>query len=97
VGDTNKKNDRLAAIAQLTPSKDTTMLTQTKPRFLNLVTIQSKALDQDGVPEETITIEVPSNEPLTLHQRRQAYWEKRWTHLVVEHLMIEPVIAANEF
>lgn len=42
-------------------------------RFLNLITIQSKQLDYEGVPEETLVIEVPSNEPLTLQQRRHAY------------------------
>jgi hypothetical protein len=75
------------------------MITLTRPtaiatRFLNLITIQSKAVDFEGVPLETITIEVPSNEPLTLQQRRQAYWPYRWSHIVVSHTMtnltIEP-------
>jgi hypothetical protein len=53
------------------------MNTLTRPtaiatRFLNLITIQSKAVDFENVPLETIEIPVPSDEPLTLQQRRQA-------------------------
>jgi hypothetical protein len=67
-------------------------------RFLNLITIQSKAVDFENVPLETIEIQVPSDESLTLQQRRQAYWEKRWTHFVVEHRMIDLTIQpANHF
>jgi hypothetical protein len=67
-------------------------------RFLNLITIQSKSVDYEGVPEETITIEVPSDEPLTIQQRRQAYWEKRWTHFVVSNTMTDLTIQpANHF
>jgi hypothetical protein len=79
------------------------MLTLTRPtaiatRFLNLITIQSKSVDYEGVPEETITIEVPSDEPLTLQERRQAYWSRRWTHFVVDHRMIDLTVEpANHF
>lgn len=66
--------------------------------FLNLITIQSKSVDFENVPLETITIEVKSNEPLTLQQRRQAYWPYRWTHFVVEHRMIDLTVeSANHF
>lgn len=65
------------------------MLTALAPRFLNRITIQSKKLDYDGIPEETLEIEVPSNEPLTIQETRQAFWEKRWTHRVVSHNMID--------
>jgi len=79
------------------------MLTLTRPnaiahRFLNLITIQSKAVDFENVPLETITIEVPSNEPLTLQQRRQTYWPYRWTHFVVSHTMTDLTVeSANHF
>ena len=79
------------------------MLTLTRPnaiatRFLNLITIQSKAVDFENVPLETITIEVPSNEPLTIQQRRQAYLPYRWTHFVVEHRMTDLTVEpANHF
>jgi hypothetical protein len=79
------------------------MNTLTRPnaiahRFLNLITIQSKAVDFENVPLETITIEVPSNEPLTLQQRRQTYWAYRWTHFVVSHTMTELTVeSANHF
>ena len=67
-------------------------------RFLNLITIQSKAVDFENVPEETITIEVPSDAPLTLQERRQAYWSRRWSHVVVDHRMIDLTIQpANHF
>ena len=67
-------------------------------RFLNLITIQSKAVDFENVPLETIEIQVPSDEPLTLQQRRQAYWEKRWTHFVVSHTMTDLTVEpANHF
>jgi hypothetical protein len=67
-------------------------------KFLNIITIQSKALDWEGIPEETITIEVPSDEPLTLQERRQAYWSRRWSHVVVDHRMIDLTIQpANHF
>ena len=67
-------------------------------RYLNLITIQSKAVDFENVPEETITIEVPSDEPLTLQERRQAYWSRRWSHVVVDHRMIDLTIQpANHF
>jgi hypothetical protein len=78
----------------------TTLTRQTAiaTRFLNLITIQSKAVDFENVPLETIEIKVPSDEPLTLQERRQAYWEKRWTHFVVEHRMIDLTIQpANHF
>ncbi len=65
------------------------MLTATASRFLNRITIQSKKLDFDGIPQETLEIEVPSDEPLTLQEVRQAFWEKRWTHCVVSHNMID--------
>jgi hypothetical protein len=66
-------------------------------RFLNLITIQSKAVDFENVPLETITIEVPSDEPLTLQQRRQAYWTYRWTHFVVEHRMIDQTVEPDNW
>jgi hypothetical protein len=67
-------------------------------RYLNLITIQSKAVDFENVPEETITIEVPSDAPLTLQERRQAYWSRRWSHVVVDHRMIDLTIQpANHF
>jgi hypothetical protein len=66
-------------------------------RYLNLITIQSKAVDFENVPEETITIEVPSDEPLTLQQRRQAYWEKRWTHVVVSHTMTDLTVEPDNW
>ena len=67
-------------------------------RFLNIITIQSKAVDFENVPLETIEIQVPSDEPLTIQQRRQAYWEKRWTHFVVDHRMIDQTVEpANHF
>lgn len=66
-------------------------------RYLNLITIQSKALDQNGVPEETLTLQVPSNAPLSLQEVRKAYWEKRWSHRLVEHTMIDTVNRHNEF
>ena len=62
----------------------------TKPRLLNLITIQSKALDENGIPEETETIEHWSDEPLFLQEVRQLFWDRRWTHRVVEHLCFEP-------
>jgi hypothetical protein len=79
------------------------MNTLTRPtaiatRFLNLITIQSKAVDFENVPLETIEIPVPSDEPLTLQQRRQAYWPYRWTHFVVSHTMTDLTIEpANHF
>ena len=79
------------------------MLTLTRPtaianRFLNIITIQSKAVDFENVPLETIEIQVPSDEPLTIQQRRQAYWEKRWTHVVVSHTMTDLTVEpANHF
>lgn len=66
-------------------------------RYLNLITLQSKALDQDGVPEETIVIEHPSNELLSRQQVRQLYWSKRWTHRLVEHIVIDAANRHNEF
>ena len=67
-------------------------------RYLNLITIQSKAVDFENVPEETITIEVPSDAPLTLQERRQAYWSRRWSHVVVDHRMIDRTVEpANHF
>jgi len=46
------------------------MLTATATRYLHRVIIQSKALDFDGIPLETIEINHPTNEPLTLQQER---------------------------
>jgi hypothetical protein len=66
-------------------------------RFLNLITIQSKAVDFQNVPLETIEIKVPSDEPLTLQQRRQAYWEKRWTHVVVSHTMTDLTVEPDNW
>ena len=66
-------------------------------RYLNVITLQSKQLDYEGVPEETLVIEVPSNEPLTLQQRRQAYWEKRWSHSVIEHRMIDQTVEPDNW
>jgi hypothetical protein len=67
-------------------------------RFLNLITIQSKAVDFENVPLETIEIQVPSDEPLTLQQRRHAYWPYRWTHFVVSHTMTDLTVeSANHF
>jgi hypothetical protein len=66
-------------------------------KFLNIITLQSKALDWEGIPEETITIEVPSDEPLTLQQRRQAYWEKRWSHVVVSHTMTDLTVEPDNW
>ena len=67
-------------------------------KFLNIITIQSKAVDFENVPLETIEIQVPSDEPLTLQQRRQAYWSRRWSHVVVDHRMIDLTVEpANHF
>lgn len=60
---------------------------QIKNRFRNLITIQSKAVDSNNVPLETITLEIPSDAPLSRQEIRKLYWPKRWTHLIVEHLV----------
>ena len=83
------------------------MLTLTRPvspvktaittKFLNIITLQSKALDLEGIPEETITLEVPSDEPLTLQERRQAYWSRRWSHVVVDHRMIDQTVEPDNW
>jgi hypothetical protein len=46
-------------------------------RFLNLITIQSKSVDFENVPLETIEIQVPSDEPLQRSARQCGTIEKK--------------------
>lgn len=73
------------------------MLTATATRYLHRLTIQSKKLDFDGIPLETIEINHPTNEPLTLHQERALMGDKRWTHNIVTHNLIDLVNPNYEF
>jgi len=41
------------------------MLTALATRYVHRLVIQSKKLDYEGIPEDTITINYPTNEPLT--------------------------------
>ncbi|MFM7438433.1 MAG: hypothetical protein ACKO2V_07480 [Snowella sp.] len=65
------------------------MLTATATRYLHRLTIQSKALDFEGIPQETIEINHPTNEPLTLQQERALMGDKKWTHSIVAHNLID--------
>ncbi|MGL5035089.1 MAG: hypothetical protein ACRC6M_14945 [Microcystaceae cyanobacterium] len=65
------------------------MLTATATCYLHRLVIQSKALDYDGIPEETIEIDYPTNEPLTLQQERALMGDKRWSHIIVAHNLID--------
>lgn len=65
------------------------MLTATATRYLHRLVIQSKTLDFDGIPQETIEIDHPTNEPLTLAQERALMGDKRWTHTIVAHNLID--------
>lgn len=65
------------------------MLTALATRYTHRLIIQSKKLDYDGIPLETIEIDYPTNEPLTLQQERALMGDKRWTHNIVAHNLID--------
>lgn len=55
------------------------MLTAIATRYLHRVIIQFKALDFDGMSLETIEINHPTDEPLTLQEERALMGDKKWT------------------
>jgi hypothetical protein len=73
------------------------MLTATATRYLHRVIIQSKALDFDGMPLETIEINHPTDEPLTLQEERALMGDKKWTHKIVDHSLIDLFNPSYEF
>lgn len=62
---------------------------KTMNRFRTFITIQPKEFGWDAVEGQTETIAIDSYSPLTRQEVRKTYWEKRWTHYVVECRMIE--------